>query len=109
MLDEYDEQVYQPFLINRSLSYFPDTLFLANEMNIAHRLPVRLQYSFYLHSVRPKKRFAKWIKRGTEDDVQNVMDYYGLTHDKALEVLKCLTPAEVKELAAGAWREGVSK
>ena len=33
MVDEETEKAYAPFIINRSLSYFPDTVALANEMN----------------------------------------------------------------------------
>ena len=60
--DELAEKDYVPFLTNKSLSYFTDTLLYANEMNRYHFLDKRLQYEFYLNSIRKKKRFAKWAK-----------------------------------------------
>lgn len=54
---------YVPFIINRSLSYFNDTVLFANEMNRHHSLPPKMQYDFYRHAMRPRKRFSKWAKR----------------------------------------------
>ena len=66
MADDIDQQVekqYNPFIINRGLSYFKDTALFANEMNIKNNLPPRMQYDFYRNIVTPKKRFAKWTKK----------------------------------------------
>ena len=60
--DELAEKGYAPFLTNKSLSYFTDTILYANEMNRYHFLDKKLQYEFYLNSLRKKKRFAKWAK-----------------------------------------------
>ena len=51
------EKGYNPFMINRSLSYFNDTVILANEMNKYHHLDGRLQYSFLINIVRKRKTF----------------------------------------------------
>ena len=67
--DELAEKDYVPFLTNKSLSYFTDTLLYANEMNRYHFLDKRLQYEFYLNSIRKKKRFAKWAKAEDNNDV----------------------------------------
>ena len=62
MIDDIAEKQYVPFVINRSLSYFNDTVLMANEMNINHHIDNRLQFDFLLNIVRKKKRFSKWIK-----------------------------------------------
>jgi len=36
MVDDITEKSYNAFMINRSLSYFQDTVFFANEMNLQH-------------------------------------------------------------------------
>ena len=54
---------YNAYMINRGLSYFIDTIQIANEMNYNYRLPARLQYDFLRLFVRKRKRYAKeWFK-----------------------------------------------
>ena len=62
MVDDLAEKAYNSFMVNRSLSYFNDTVLMANEMNINHHLDNRLQFDFLINIVRKKKRFSKWIK-----------------------------------------------
>ena len=74
--DELAERDYVPFLTNKSLSYFTDTLLYANEMNKYHFLDKKLQYEFYLNSIRKKKRFAKWAKADDNDDLSMISEFY---------------------------------
>ena len=46
MVDAETEKAYAPFLVNRSLSYYQDTVMFANEMNRHAQLDNRLQYDF---------------------------------------------------------------
>ena len=63
---ELAERTYNPYLTNKSLSYFQDTVHYANEMNMHSDLNHKMQYSFLLNIVRKRKRFSKWHK--TIDD-----------------------------------------
>ena len=92
--DELAEKDYVPFLTNKSLSYFTDTLLFANEMNRYHFLDKRLQYEFYLNSIRKKKRFAKWAKADDNDEVMMVQEYFKFSPQKAKAALKVLTPTQ---------------
>ena len=96
--DELAESSYVPFLTNRSLSYFPDTLFYANQMNILHTTDNKLQYEYLLNSIRPKKRFAKWVKPEDNDDLEMVKMYYGYSNKKAQQVLSILSSAQKEEI-----------
>ncbi len=89
--DELAEKDYVPFLTNKSLSYFTDTLLYANEMNRYHFLDKRLQYEFYLNSIRKKKRFAKWAKADNNDEVMMVQEFYKFSPQKAKAALKVLS------------------
>lgn len=83
---------YNPFLINRALSYHHDCLFDANEMNRLPGLDRRLQYSFFLNSIRSARRpFAKWAKPVQLQDLQAVKMYFGYSDAKAQEALHVLT------------------
>ena len=80
MVDDIDHQVekqYNPFIINRGLSYFLDTIIDANEMNIRHHLDKKLQNSYLLNIIRKKKRFSKWHKAEKSELLEIVMEFYG--------------------------------
>ena len=90
-----DENSYAPFVINRSLSYFADTVGIANEMNIKHHLDNRLQYQFLINIIRKRKRFSIWIKPEIENDIDVVKEYYGYSNEKARQILSLLTPSQI--------------
>ena len=96
--DELAESSYVPFLTNRQLSYFPDTLFYANQMNILHNADNKLQYDYLLNSIRPKRRFAKWVKNIDSDDLEIVKQYYNYSTKKGLQALNILSPKQLQEI-----------
>lgn len=98
MEDDLLEKQYLPYMINRSLSYFQDTVILANEMNRYHLLDSKLQYHFLLNIVRKRKRFSKWLKPQSEDDVDVIKEYYGYSNDKARQILNLLSPSQLQQL-----------
>ena len=98
MIDDITEKAYNPFLINRSLSYFPDTVLAANEMNRNHHIDNRLQFDFFINIIRKRKRFSKWYKPETISDLDAVKKYYGYSNEKARQVLTLLSPEHINEL-----------
>lgn len=89
--DELAESSYVPFVVNKSLSYFPDTVLHANEMNRYGSTDNKLQFSYLLNSIRPAKRFAKWVKREDNESVELVKQFYGYSTEKAVQVVSLLT------------------
>lgn len=98
MTDDLDEKAYTPFLINRSLSYFPDTAVIANEMNIYNSIDNRMQYDYYVNIVRKRKRFSKWAKAEKTKDIEAVKRYYGYSEQKARQVMPLLTPEAINKI-----------
>ena len=98
MIDDITEKAYNPFLINRSLSYFPDTVLAANEMNRNHHIDNRLQFDFFINIIRKRKRFSKWYKPETVSDLEAVKKYYGYSNEKARQVLTLLNTDQINEL-----------
>ena len=98
MVDDLAEKDYNGYMVNRSLSYFPDTVFAANEMNVNHQLDSRLQFDFLINIIRKRKRFSKWDKKKIDGDVEVIKEYYGYSNTKALQVLSLLTPDQLKDL-----------
>ena len=86
----YDIKTYPPYVINRCLSGFIDTIMYANEMNRYHNLDKDMQYSFYLNSVRKRKRFSPWLRKDKVTDLECVKQYYGYSNEKAYQALKIL-------------------
>ena len=98
MVDDIAESGYAPFMVNRGLSYFADTVLYANEMNINHHIDHRLQFDFLINIVRKKKRFSKWLKAEEISDLDVVKEYYGYSNEKARSVLSLLTDEQLTEL-----------
>ena len=90
-----DIKSYPPYIINRCLSGHIDCLMYANEMNIYHQLDKDMQYSFYLNSLRKKKRFSPWLRKDKVTDLECVKSYYGYSNDKASQALKILTKEQI--------------
>jgi hypothetical protein len=89
--DELAESSYTPFVVNKALSYFPDTVLYANEMNRYNSIDNKLQFSYLLNTIRPAKRFAKWVKREDIENVELVKQFYGYNTEKAMQVISILT------------------
>lgn len=98
--DELAERGYNPWIVNNALSYFPDTILHSNLMNINHHIPSRPQYEFFLSSLRPKKRFAKWVKEEVNDDLELVMKYFEFNRSNAKDVMSLLTVDDINEIRA---------
>lgn len=94
--DELAENGYVPFVTNRSLSQFIDTILYANEMNMRGHLDNKLQYHFLINSIRPKKRFSKWAKRQDSDDFEAVKAYFSYNNAKTEQAISLLTPDQIK-------------
>lgn len=82
---------YPPYIINRCLSSHIDAILFANEMNRNHHLDKDLQYSFYLNSLRKKKRFSPWLRKDKVNNLDIVKQYYNYSNEKAMQALKILS------------------
>jgi len=89
------ESAYVPFVTNRALSYFTDTLLYSNEMNRYHHLDHRLQFDYLINSIRPRKRYSKWAKSDESEDLKMIADYYGVSIPKARQALSLLSLDQV--------------
>jgi hypothetical protein len=87
---------YIPFIVNRGLSYFPDTVLYSNEMNLRNEIPKDWQFNFFLNSIVKRKRFSKWHKKDAEtESLRLVMEYFGYSSEKAKQALNVLDDAQL--------------
>ena len=89
--DSLTEQEYPPFVVNRTLSYFLDTVLYANEINLRSHSDSRLQFDYLLNSIRANKRFSRWLKPEENKNIDAIKEYYGYSNQKAKEVLAILS------------------
>lgn len=106
MIDDLAEKDYSGYMVNRSLSYFPDTVLFANEMNIRHQIDSRLQFDFLINTVRKQKRFAKWAKQVDSDTVDALKEYYGYSNEKARIAASVLTEKQIIDLKQKVYKGG---
>ena len=90
-----DIKSYPPYIINRCLSGHIDCIMYANEMNMHHQLDKDMQYSFYLNTLRKRKRFSPWLRKDKIKDLDCVKQYYGYSNEKASQALKILTKEQL--------------
>jgi|TARA_R100001443_G_scaffold35856_1_gene49678 hypothetical protein len=100
------EKKYPPYIINKGLSYFPDTVMYANEMNRLHHATKHMQFSFLLNTIRPKKRFSKWLKASKLSNLDVVKQYYGYSNEKAKQALELLTKKQIEYIKETLYRGG---
>ena len=86
---------YPPYIINRCLSGNLDCILFTNEMNKYSFLDKDMQYSFYLNTLRKKKRFSPWLRKDKVTDLEIIKQYYGYSNEKASNALKILTPEQI--------------
>ena len=101
LLDSDDpmwEKKYVPFIINKCMAPFNDTIMLVNELNMRHHLDKKLQYDFLLNSVRSKKRYAPWVKASKLKDLEYVKEYYGYSNEKAKAALSILNDEQISAI-----------
>lgn len=105
--DPNTQSKYVPYVVNRCLSAFLDTVLLANEMNMASNLTKKMQYDFLINSVRARKRFSPWLKDDKTKELKLVKEYYGFSDAKAKEALQILTKDQIKQIEIRMNRGGI--
>jgi hypothetical protein len=109
IMTEENESSYNSFLVNRSLSYFKDTVLLANEMNTNHSVANKLQFDFFINTLRKRKRFSKWQKPEVNDNVNVIKLYYGYNEEKARQVLPLLSDNQLDILLKKVGKGGTTR
>ena len=96
--DALTEKEYPPFVVNRTLSYFLDTIMYANEINTHHHADNKLQFDYLLNSIRSKRRFSRWLKPDENKNLDVIKEYYGYSNQKAKDALNILTEDQLSLL-----------
>ena len=101
LLDSEDEEwtkKYPPFIVNKCVAPFPDTILLVNEINQLHHVDKKLQFDFLLNSLRARSRYAPWLKAKKYKDIEYVKEFYGYGNAKAKSALDLLSDDELSAI-----------
>ena len=105
--DPLNEKDYVPFMVNRGLSYFSDTVMMANEMNRHSGIPKVWQNDFLLNTISKKKRFSKWHKKEADSQtILLIMEFYKYSSERAREVVDLLSPEQIKIIEEKLYKGG---
>ena len=99
----FDEATYSPknysqYVINTAFSYFPDTIFYANEANMMRNLSDKMHYDFLYFTIMKKKRFSKWNKKSKSDYLDIVSEYYDISPREAKELLDIIPLEQLEKI-----------
>ena len=101
LLDTEDEdwtKKYPPYIVNKCIAPFPDSVMLVNEINQLHHLDKRLQFDFLINSIRPRKRYTPWLKAKKLKNLEYVKEYYGYNNEKAKVALDILNDEQISAI-----------
>ena len=97
LLDQDPDSIkkYPAFIVNKCLSSHLDAVLFANEMNKNAHLSSDMQYSFYINTLRKRKRFSPWLRKDKTKDLDIVKQYYGYSNEKAMQALSILSKEQI--------------
>ena len=109
LIDSFNESDYPAWVVNRAMSFYPDTILQVNEMNQRSTIPKILQYKYLLHSVRKKNRYSPWLKVKVDPDVAVIKEYYGYSTRKAKEMIPLISKESLHQMKESLDRGGIRK
>jgi hypothetical protein len=86
----------EAYFVFRALSMGADTAIYANEMNARYHLDFQLQFDFLINTIRPRKRYNKWLKAEPVEVLDLIQEYYGYSIIKARQVLPLLNADQLR-------------
>lgn len=107
--DIFEESSYNPFMVNRALSFGADTAIFANEMNKYRDIPKRAQFIFLQSTIRKRKRFDKWLKPTKLDKIETIKKFYKYSTRKAMSVADLISDADVAVMEQKMFTGGVNE
>lgn len=93
-----DNLPYDAFMVNRAFSLTEDTVLAAALMNERPHLDKEMQATFYIHTLRPRRRFEKWPKSLDDATAKIVAQYYGMSVREAKLSATLHTKEEIKQM-----------
>ena len=104
--DETWEKKYPPFVVNKCLMPFQDTILFVNEINQLPNLDNKLQFDFFLNTLRARKRYTPWLKAKKLENLDCIKEYYGYNNEKAKTALDILDDEQISAIKQKLYKGG---
>ena len=104
--DDEWERKYPPFIVNKCVAPFADTIMLVNEINQLPNVDKKMQFDFLLNSLRPRKRFSPWLKATKLENLEYVKEFYGYSNVKAKAALDILSEEQISAIRKRLYKGG---
>jgi len=104
--DDEWERKYPPFIVNKCVAPFADTIMLVNEINQLPNVDKKMQFDFLLNSLRPRKRFTPWLKATKLENLEYVKEFYGYSNVKAKAALDILSEEQISAIRKRLYKGG---
>ena len=102
------EKDYAPFMVNRGLGQYADTVMMANQMNRMSSLDKKMQMEFLYGTVRKGKRFSKWSKAPKDASIEVLVQVFQYSRHYAASVVDMFTGDQILELNSRLNKGGVA-
>lgn len=100
--DGVQEKEYPLFPVARTLSYFPECIFLVNEINALglkeHGITNSMHYSYLLNVIPKGRRFTKWTRPPKYEYIEYLKKEFQISTNKAIEYMDLYTLEELEQL-----------
>jgi len=97
MKPDSDLKVYNQYIMNKGLSYYPDAILLVDEVNKGN-ISDQWHYEFLYHVLDKKVRRSKWFKPDQDDDLKVIVEYFDINMSKAREIIKLFSKDEIENI-----------
>lgn len=94
-----DYKSYVPFIINKALAAHKDCVLYVNRMNMKPFLAPKIQYEYYINSIRPGKReYQEWLKKEKYENLELIKEYFGISFEKAKQYEYLLKDEDIEKI-----------
>jgi nitrogen regulatory protein PII-like uncharacterized protein len=95
---EITSKPYNPYLTNKALSFYVDSVLYANEMNMLSHIDKDQQYEYLINNIRSMNRTHTWFKQEKNEDIELLMGYYYVNRQRAIEISKFISEEDLKKI-----------
>ena len=89
----------------KSFKYSSVILFV-NEINQIPNLDNKLQFDFFLNTLRARKRYTPWLKAKKLENLECIKEYYGYNNEKAKTALDILDDEQISAIKQKLYKGG---
>ena len=97
--ERLSDKEYNKYIVNMAFSYYPDTIFFANELNKYPDMSNKQHYDFLYFGIPKRNRWSKWLKSLEKKDIiAELAFHYNVSYNEMIKIMKIVKTEELKEM-----------